>query len=265
MRLLHPARPEGADARPLLVFLPGTDGTGQAILPQLPGLLRAGWDVRTLHIPPGNRSGWEQLQVAADTAARPPRPCRPPARLTLPGITRPTADAPAPPAAYARSQTRAQNLVRKPCPSNPPQTPLNLPPNPPPSNPPSNPAPQSQVVDLIEAALAPRPPELRRATLVAESFGGCLALRMALAAPRLFAALALLNPATSFNGSLGCASGAAFPMHVCHACCCTLPVVAGGGYRGGAGGGVRASLGQPAQGLQGVRPPGGRAGGQQAL
>ncbi|GBF88231.1 alpha beta-hydrolase [Raphidocelis subcapitata] len=123
VRLLHPARPDGAEGRPLLVFLPGTDGTGQAILPQLPGLLKAGWDVRTLYIPPENRSGWEQLQ--------------------------------------------------------------------------------SQVLYLIESALEARPPELRRATLVAESFGGCLALRMALAAPRLFGAMALLNPATSFSGSLG--------------------------------------------------------------
>lgn len=31
---------------PLLVYLPGTDGTGNAIAPQLPGLVEAGFDVR---------------------------------------------------------------------------------------------------------------------------------------------------------------------------------------------------------------------------
>jgi pimeloyl-ACP methyl ester carboxylesterase len=59
------------------------------------------------------------------------------------------------------------------------------------------------VLYLLQGALSSRPPHLRRATLVAESFGGCLALRMALAAPQLVSNLVLLNPATSFAGSLG--------------------------------------------------------------
>ncbi len=39
-------------------------------------------------------------------------------------------------------------------------------------------------------------------TLVGESFGGCLALRVARAAPALVSELVLVNPATSFNQSL---------------------------------------------------------------
>jgi len=32
--------------RPLLLYLPGSDGTGASITPQLPGLMEAGFDVR---------------------------------------------------------------------------------------------------------------------------------------------------------------------------------------------------------------------------
>jgi pimeloyl-ACP methyl ester carboxylesterase len=39
-------------------------------------------------------------------------------------------------------------------------------------------------------------------TLVGESFGGCLALRVAAAAPELVARLVLVNPATCFGQSL---------------------------------------------------------------
>lgn len=39
-------------------------------------------------------------------------------------------------------------------------------------------------------------------TLLAESFGGCLALRLAAAAPHLIKSLVLLNPATCYNQSL---------------------------------------------------------------
>lgn len=38
-------------------------------------------------------------------------------------------------------------------------------------------------------------------TIVAESFGGCLALRLAVSAPQLIARLILVNPATSFARS----------------------------------------------------------------
>ena len=40
-------------------------------------------------------------------------------------------------------------------------------------------------------------------TLVAESFGGCLALRCALLAPELFDSMVLVNPATCFGQGFG--------------------------------------------------------------
>lgn len=40
-------------------------------------------------------------------------------------------------------------------------------------------------------------------TIVAESFGGCLGLRVAAAAPELVERLVLVNPATSFARALG--------------------------------------------------------------
>ena len=43
----------------------------------------------------------------------------------------------------------------------------------------------------------------RKVTLVAESFGGCLGLRAAAAAPDLVERLVLVNPATSFGRALG--------------------------------------------------------------
>jgi pimeloyl-ACP methyl ester carboxylesterase len=42
-----------------------------------------------------------------------------------------------------------------------------------------------------------------KVTLVAESFGGCLGLRVAAAAPDLVQRLVLVNPATSFARALG--------------------------------------------------------------
>lgn len=54
-----------------------------------------------------------------------------------------------------------------------------------------------QVVDLIQAELktAPRP----AIYLCGESFGGCLAMKVALTAPQLFERIILVNPASSFN------------------------------------------------------------------
>lgn len=45
-------------------------------------------------------------------------------------------------------------------------------------------------------------------TIVAESFGGCLGLRVAAAAPELVERLVLVNPATSFVRALGGLPGA---------------------------------------------------------
>lgn len=61
---------------------------------------------------------------------------------------------------------------------------------------------QAQILYLINMALEDRPAQLRKITLVAESFGGCLGLRIAAAAPKLVRHLVLVNPATSFNRSL---------------------------------------------------------------
>ncbi|MCP9941752.1 alpha/beta hydrolase [Cyanobium sp. ATX 6E8] len=53
-------------SRPLFVFLPGMDGSGALLQPQVPGL-SSGFDIRCLSIPPDNLNGWDELteQVAA--------------------------------------------------------------------------------------------------------------------------------------------------------------------------------------------------------
>lgn len=53
------------------------------------------------------------------------------------------------------------------------------------------------VVNLIEEELQKRP--TRSVYLCGESFGGCLAIKVALQAPHLFDRIILINPATSFN------------------------------------------------------------------
>ena len=53
-------KPEVANG-PLLVYVPGLDGTGQGIRRQLETLTRAGYDVRALYIPAADRSTWQQL------------------------------------------------------------------------------------------------------------------------------------------------------------------------------------------------------------
>ena len=55
----------------------------------------------------------------------------------------------------------------------------------------------AHVVDLIEAELASKPN--RRVYLCGESFGGCLALKVAVRSPELFDKIILVNPASSFN------------------------------------------------------------------
>eukprot|EP00976_Prorocentrum_cordatum_P102667 1193154-Prorocentrum_minimum.AAC.1 len=49
------------EPRPLCVYMPGLDGTGQGIRRQVEHLHKAGLDVRCLYIPPGDRSTWQQL------------------------------------------------------------------------------------------------------------------------------------------------------------------------------------------------------------
>ena len=58
----------------------------------------------------------------------------------------------------------------------------------------------AQVIQLVEEELANRTG--RSVYLCGESFGGCLALKVALEAPWLFQRLILINPASSFNQRL---------------------------------------------------------------
>ena len=55
----------------------------------------------------------------------------------------------------------------------------------------------AHVVDLIEAELASKPN--RCVYLCGESFGGCLALKVAVRSPELFDKIILVNPASSFH------------------------------------------------------------------
>ena len=47
-------------SRPLFVFLPGMDGSGALLQPQVAGL-STGFDIRCLSIPPDDLSGWDEL------------------------------------------------------------------------------------------------------------------------------------------------------------------------------------------------------------
>ncbi|MBW4450666.1 MAG: alpha/beta hydrolase [Spirirestis rafaelensis WJT71-NPBG6] len=101
---------------PLLVYLPGMDGTGQLLRAQTAGL-EAGFDVRCLAIPREDLTSWDDL---------------------------------------------ARN-----------------------------------VLDLIDAELEKSSP--RPIYLCGESFGGCLALKVAIASPKLFKRIVLINSASAFN------------------------------------------------------------------
>lgn len=41
----------------------GSDGTGQSVIPQLPSLRAAGYDVWSLYLPADNRADWLQVWV----------------------------------------------------------------------------------------------------------------------------------------------------------------------------------------------------------
>jgi len=74
-RLFSPYLPElraGAppDALPLMFYLPGIDGTGLAAYKQFPRLM-AHFDLRCLVVPPGDRSGFEELLSKVEAAVRP--------------------------------------------------------------------------------------------------------------------------------------------------------------------------------------------------
>ena len=58
----------------------------------------------------------------------------------------------------------------------------------------------SQIIPLVRQ-LAQSDGQQRKLTVVAESFGGCLAFRLALAVPQLIANMVVVNSATCFNKS----------------------------------------------------------------
>jgi len=60
------AHTSATPSRPLFVFLPGMDGSGALLQPQIAGL-SCGFDIRCLSIPPDDLTGWDELteQVAA--------------------------------------------------------------------------------------------------------------------------------------------------------------------------------------------------------
>ena len=57
VQLLNPVATEKLGRLPLLVYIPGSDGTGNSIAPQLPGLTAAGFDVRCGLLP----AAWSSL------------------------------------------------------------------------------------------------------------------------------------------------------------------------------------------------------------
>ncbi|DBB07863.1 TPA: hypothetical protein ACH3X3_009263 [Trebouxia sp. C0006] len=118
--LVRPVAVENSKHKPLLLYLPGTDGTGNSIIPQLPGLVGAGFDIRSLYITMDDRSSWDSLI--------------------------------------------------------------------------------SQIIPLVRQ-LAQSNGQQQKLTVVAESFGGCLAFRLALAVPELITNMVVVNSATSFNKS----------------------------------------------------------------
>ncbi|KAG2447181.1 hypothetical protein HYH02_007924 [Chlamydomonas schloesseri] len=165
VQLIQPtgvARAEDCDK--LLVYLPGTDGTGQAILPQIPALRSQGYDTWCLYIPPDDRSDWEQLTTQVTLLLR-----------QLLADWR---------AAHGRQQQQ-QGQRQGQGGWGDDGAALNS---------------DGEDVPAQSPAATPAP----RITIIAESFGCCLALRLAAsaAAPELLDRLVLLNPATSFNRSL---------------------------------------------------------------
>ncbi len=115
---IHFLAPSGrSPQKPLFVFLPGMDGTGQLLRTQTAGLEKI-FDIRCLAIPTDDLTSWDELT--------------------------------------------------------------------------------ERVVQLVETEKANRPAE-QPIYLCGESFGGCLAIKVALHAPYLFSRIVLVNPASSFH------------------------------------------------------------------
>jgi hypothetical protein len=56
----HPANTCVSLCQHCATTIPGTDGTGQAIMPQIAALHATGFEVYCLNIPPADRSGWAE-------------------------------------------------------------------------------------------------------------------------------------------------------------------------------------------------------------
>eukprot|EP00798_Chlamydomonas_sp_ICE-L_P021423 gene21423-28387_t len=128
---------------------PCTDCTGQSIVPQLDSMSKAGYDVWTLVIPADNRSGWDELTAVTTSLME-----------------------------------QLIHMWRPSCPSRDPSEEDGWAPAP------------------ADYNGAPGPQATTKITLVAESFGGCLAFRLALTSSHLLSRMVVLNAATCFNQSL---------------------------------------------------------------
>jgi pimeloyl-ACP methyl ester carboxylesterase len=104
---------------PLLIYLPGMDGSGHLLLSQIPGLAKE-FDIRCLRIPSNDFSSWKVLS--------------------------------------------------------------------------------NKVLDLIHTELEKS--SCRPVYLCGESFGGCLAIKLAVASPNLFKKIILINPASAFGSRI---------------------------------------------------------------
>lgn len=69
---------------PLFIFLPGMDGTGELLEPQLAGL-RSSFDVRALSIPSDDLTGWDELVEQVADLVRKEQQCSPSRPLVLCG------------------------------------------------------------------------------------------------------------------------------------------------------------------------------------
>ena len=198
-----------------LVSPTGTDGTGQSILLQLPQLEQAGWDVWTLYIPVEVRHTCPSLQFptqqclslqSVDVVAHPPVMVHPlNTILKCVGIVHLPSPYPVQEqSGWSELTARTGDLLRQ----------LDVKwreqqlqqhqglGGPPGDNGSSGNGTPPSAASAAEVARRPT----GVATVVGESFGGCLALRVALWEPSLVQRLVLINPATCFNrfeGPLG--------------------------------------------------------------